>query len=101
MAAKTQTALPTVNGTEATCPECRVNQVEAPFDYCSMCEMLTLYYRDKVAPPDQLENQTLFHEAYEKWRNSLTWRQIEDMRDQYWTPTRRSHARAKAARLLK
>jgi hypothetical protein len=88
--------MPTVNGSEAICPECRVNQVEAPFDYCSMCEMLTLYYREKLATPEQLQDQTLFRQAYESWRDALTWRQIETLRDQYWTTTKQR--RVKAAR---
>lgn len=94
MATKTQPAMPTANGTEATCPECRMNQIEAPFDYCSMCEMLTSYYSEKLATPDQLRDHQIFNEAYEKWRSLLTWAQIETLRDTYWTKARRAKARA-------
>jgi hypothetical protein len=93
MAGKVQATLPTANGTDATCPECRINHVDAPFDYCSMCEMLSSYYRDTVATPDHLRDHALFAEAYEKWRSTLTWAQIVKMRDSYWTKARRARAK--------
>jgi len=96
MATKAPANLPTTNGTEATCPECRMNQIEAPFDYCSMCEMLTSYYSEKLATPDQLRNHTQFNEAYAKWRSLLTWAQMEEMRDTYWTKAKRAKVRAAA-----
>jgi hypothetical protein len=94
MASKTQATASTADGAEATCPECRMNQVESPFDYCSMCEMLTSYFQDNVAAPEQRRDQTLFHAAYEKWRGNLTWAQIIEMRDSYWTKARRAKVRA-------
>jgi hypothetical protein len=97
MTAKTRAALPTANGTEATCPECRMNQIESPFDYCSMCEMLACYFREKLATPDQLHDQQKFSEAYDKWRSILTWAQIVDMRDRYWTRAKRAKVKAQAA----
>ena len=97
MTMKTQVTLPTANGTEATCPECRMNQIESPFDYCSMCEMLASYFREKHATPDQLRDQQQFSEAYEKWRSILTWAQIVEMRDRYWTRAKRAKVKAAAA----
>ena len=94
MAAKTEIPLPTVRSSEDTCPECRINHVEAPFDYCGMCEMLTLYFRERVATPEQKRDEAVFYEAYQNWRSILTWSQIVEMRDTYWTKARR----AKAAR---
>ena len=96
MASKIQTNMPTSDGTAATCPECQINHVEAPFDYCSLCEMLTSYYSEKLATPAQLGDHQLFNEAYEKWRRILTWAQIETYRDTYWTKARRAKARAAA-----
>ncbi len=96
MTTQTQTRLPTTNGTEATCPECRMNQIEAPFDYCSMCEMLTSYYSEKIATAEQLRDHRLFSEAYEKWRSVLTWAQIETLRDRYWTKSTRARVRIRA-----
>ena len=90
MATRTPAVLPTANGTEATCPECRMNQIEAPFDYCSMCEMLATYYREKLATLEQLRDHMQFTEAYEKWRSILTWAQIVEMRDTYWTKAKRT-----------
>jgi hypothetical protein len=98
MATKTNDAsLPVLAGADATCPECRVNQVEAPFDYCSMCEMLTSYYQEKVASTEQRRDAGLFHAAFEKWRGNLTWAEIQSLRDTYWTPRRRA-LKARAAR---
>jgi len=94
MTMKTQVTLPTANGTEATCPECRMNQIESPFDYCSMCEMLTSYYREKFATAEQLHDQRKFIEGYEKWRGNLTWAEIEHLRDIYWTKATRARVRA-------
>lgn len=96
MATRTDIPLPTVNSSEATCPECRMNQIEAPFDYCGMCEMLSSYFRDQLATPEQKRDHAKFHEAYENWRSILTWAQIVEMRDSYWTKARQ----AKAARAL-
>jgi hypothetical protein len=71
-----------------------MNKIEAPFDYCSMCEMLTSYYREKVATAEQLQSQRRFTEAYEKWRSILTWAEIERLRDAYWTEAKRAQMRA-------
>jgi hypothetical protein len=94
MATQKQMNLPTANGTAATCPECRMNQIEAPFDYCSMCEMLSSYFRDKLATPDQRRDQNQFNQAYEKWRSILTWAEIVQMRDTYWTKAQRAKVKA-------
>jgi hypothetical protein len=94
MATKTSAAVPTQAGAEATCPECRMNQVEPPFDYCSMCEMLTSYFREKLATAEQLNDNKKFDEAYEKWRSIQTWAEIEHLRDTYWTSRRRARARS-------
>jgi hypothetical protein len=83
------------SGDEEVCPECRVNQVEPPFDYCSLCVMLSSYYREKLAGPDLLADAKRLSDAYDKWRDSLTWAQIEGLRDTYWTPSKRAKARAK------
>jgi len=74
---------------DTLCPDCRVNQIEPPFFYCSLCEMLTSYFTNQVATPEELRNRELFHDAYERWRATLTWAEIERLRDQYWTPQRR------------
>ena len=94
MADKVQTAIPIIGDAEATCPECQINHIEAPFDYCSMCEMLTSYYGEKLATPEQLRDRKLFNDAYEKWRRLLTWAQIEAFRDAYWTKAKRAKVRA-------
>ena len=94
MATRTELPLPTVHSSDDRCPECNINHIEAPFDYCGMCEMLSSYYRDYMATPEQKRDQAKFHEAYENWRSILTWQQIVEMRDTYWTKARR----AKAAR---
>lgn len=80
--------------TENTCPDCRVNQVEPPFFYCSLCEMLTSYFTNNVATREQLSNPGQYHESFEAWRNALTWAEMERLRDEYWTP-RRQRARAR------
>lgn len=77
-----------------TCPECRVNHVDAPFDYCSMCEMLFSYYQINLATPEQLQDRRLFTEAFERWRTVLTWAQIEKLRDEYWPTRRQAQARS-------
>ncbi len=92
MATRTEIPLPTVHSSDDTCPECRINHIEAPFDYCGMCEMLTCYFRERVATPEQLRDQAAFHEAYENWRSILTWAQIVEMRDTFWTKARRAKA---------
>lgn len=92
MASKTSAAVPTPGGAEVTCPECRMNQVEPPFDYCSMCEMLISYFRERLATPEQRSDSKRFDEAYEQWRCILTWAEIEHMRDTYWTQRRRARA---------
>jgi len=76
---------------EALCPECRVNQVEPPFFYCSLCEMLNSYFTNKVATPEQLKDKETFHAALEAWRATLTWQQILELRDTYWMPLRNGH----------
>lgn len=81
------------NSGEDTCPECRINQVEPPFDYCSMCEMLSSYFRERVATPEQLRDRTLCAEAFDKWRRILTWAEIEKLRDEYWTATKQAATR--------
>jgi hypothetical protein len=92
MASNTNAAVPTQGGVGVTCPECRVNQVEPPFDYCSMCEMLTSYFRETLATAEQRSDNKRFDEAYEQWRSILTWAEIERMRDAYWTQRRRVRA---------
>lgn len=94
MADETKTTMPRPAGAEDTCPECRLNHVEPPFDYCSMCEMLKSYFADKIATADERRNTALFHTAYENWRSLLTWAQIEEMRDHYWTVRKRAKVRA-------
>jgi len=89
----TEKAKTAINGGEDTCPECRMNQIDPPFDYCSMCEMLKSYFHDKLATADQLRDAAAFSEAYEKWRSILTWAQIVEMRDHYWTKSRQARAR--------
>ncbi len=74
---------------DTLCPDCRVNQIEPPFFYCGLCEMLTSYFTNQGATPEQLRNRELFHDAYERWRATLTWAEIERLRDQYWTRQRR------------
>ena len=83
------------SGAEEICPECRVNQVEPPFDYCSLCEMLSSYYREKLASAASLADAQILSDAYDKWRDGLTWAQIEELRDTYWTPSKRAKARAR------
>lgn len=80
---------------EEICPECRVNQVEAPFDYCSLCEMLSSYYRDRLANPATLADEQRFTDALHAWRNGLTWAEVQNLRDTYWTPARRAKARSR------
>jgi hypothetical protein len=95
MPSNVHVAIPIIsNDAEATCPECQINHIEAPFDYCSMCEMLTSYYGEKLATPEQLQDRKQFNEAYEKWRRLLTWAQIETFRDTYWTKAKRTRVRA-------
>ena len=72
----------------ALCPDCRVNLVEPPFFYCSLCEMLTSYFTNKVATLEQLRSRESFHDSFERWRANLTWAEIERLRDQYWAGRR-------------
>lgn len=95
MAPKTDIPLSTVHRSEETCPECRINHIDAPFDYCGMCEMLTEYFAERVATPEQKRNQTVFHDAYQNWRSILTWTQIMELRDTYWTKARQARATRK------
>ena len=62
-----------------------------------MCEMLTSYYRERVAGAEQIQDDARFNEAYEKWRGNLTWSEIQHLRDSYWTKSKRNQVRAKAS----
>ena len=94
VANKMSTATSKPAGAGDTCPECHLNSVESPFDYCSMCEMLTSYFNEKLATTAERHDPALFQTAYEKWRSLLTWTQIEEMRDHYWTARKRAKTRA-------
>lgn len=73
-----------------TCPDCKLNQVQPPFDHCLLCQMLGSFFLYEMwyqwAKKRKLDasNWRSCHRAYVQWRRRVTLADVENLRKTFW-----------------